>query len=625
MGKKSFVAGLVLVSGLAASLVAMADSRLADAVMQRDSAAMKKLLADHADVNGQQSDGSTALQWAAYLDDLDAARELIKAGADVKIANEEGMTPLFLACQSGDAELVELLLQSGANANSTLSHGETPLMMAARTGNPAVLDVLIKHGADVNAKEKLRGTTALMWATAYARPNAVSFLVTHGADVAAHSAPIAKGRDPYLAPSARQRIEEVTGAPGTGPFADRLAARLRAETKAKAKGESNTQAQAAAATAAAAEDDSDADADAALVGSNLKPSADPQDAQKENLQRKLATEVADLPNAPVTPQNLRRSNKDLQGGLTPLVFAARQGDMKSVQILVDHGADVNETTQYGWTALLTATQNRYYQIGKYLLDHGANPNIANKGGWTPLYIATDNRNIEGGDYPVRKPDMDHLDFIKLLLAHGADPNMRMKSSTETRTVFTHQWLYEEGATPFLRAAQSGDLVLMKLLLEHGAKPGIPTIYNVTPLMVAAGIGWVEGVTYEWSPEQSYDTVKFLLDHGADVNAQDILDGRTALMGAAHKGRTDVVQLLVDHGADLSAHDIGSRDSIHNLAGVTWQAIDYADGLVRVGVQSAVGHPDTAALIRKLMEARGLPTPPEGRTLQSICVTPELCQ
>ena len=125
--------------------------------------------------------------------------------------------------------------------------------------------------------------------------------------------------------------------------------------------------------------------------------------------------------------------------------------------------------------------------------------------------------------------------------------------------------------------------------------------------------------------RAYETVKFLLDHGADVNAQDVLDGRTALMGAAHKGRTEVVQLLADRGADLSTHDIGSRDSIHNLAGVTWQAIDYSDGLVSVGVQSAVAHPETAALLRKLMEEQGLPTPPEGRTLQSICVTPSLCK
>jgi hypothetical protein len=147
---------------------------------------------------------------------------------------------------------------------------------------------------------------------------------------------------------------------------------------------------------------------------------------------------------------------------------------------------------------------------------------------------------------------------------------------------------------------------------------------VTPLMVASGIGWVEGVTYEWSPQANLDTVRLLLDLGADVNAQDNLDGRTALMGAAHKGRSDVIKLLVDHGADLAAHDIGSRDTIHALAGVTWQAVDYADGLVRIGVQSAIAHPETAALLRRMMKERGLAAPPEGRTLASICIV-ELCK
>jgi ankyrin repeat protein len=175
--------------------------------------------------------------------------------------------------------------------------------------------------------------------------------------------------------------------------------------------------------------------------------------------------------------------------------------METVKALVDAGADVNERSEFGWTALLVATQNRYYKIGIFLLDHGADPNIANEGGWTPLYIATDNRNIEGGDYPTRKPDMDHLDYIKRLLAAKANPNLRMRSSTETRTIFTHQWLLEEGATPFLRAAQSGDIVLLKLLLDHGADPKINTEYGVTPLMVASGIGWVQGVTYEWSPSR----------------------------------------------------------------------------------------------------------------------------
>src|SRR5207248_9635784 len=123
------------------------------------------------------------------------------------------------------------------------------------------------------------------------------------------------------------------------------------------------------------------------------------------------------------------------------------------------------------------------------------------------------RNIENGDYPVRKGDMDHLDFIKLLIDKGANVNARVKDSTETRTVFTNQWLDENGATPFLRASQSGDVALMKLLLAHGADPKIATVLHVTALHVAAGIGWVEGITYECSQAGTLEAVKRRLDLG----------------------------------------------------------------------------------------------------------------
>jgi len=313
------------------------------------------------------------------------------------------------------------------------------------------------------------------------------------------------------------------------------------------------------------------------------------------------------------------------GQLTPLIFATRANDLESAKVLLAAGADVNQTSGYGWSPLLVATQNRYYKLGAYLLEHGANPNLANKGGWVPLYIATDNRNIENGDYPVRKGDMDHLDFIKLLLDKGASVNARIKDSTETRTVFTNQWLDENGATAFLRASQSGDLVLMKLLLARGADPKIKTELGVTALHVAAGIGWVEGITYEWSPKDTLEAVRTLLDLGLDPNVQADT-GRVALHGAAHKGATAVVQLLVDRGARMDIRDYGNTDNrgSKELATHTWLPVDYADGLVRVGVQSAIAHPETGLLLRKLMTEKGLPAPPVGRTLESICIT-EACQ
>src|SRR5438477_9972736 len=110
----------------------------------------------------------------------------------------------------------------------------------------------------------------------------------------------------------------------------------------------------------------------------------------------------------------------------------------------------------------------------YLVERGANVNLPNKGAWTPLYLATDNRNIEGGDFPVPKPDLDNLDFIKFLLDHGADPNARAKDNTLTRTIFTMQWFFEAGCTPFVRAAQSGDIDLLKLLIKYGADPMLKT-------------------------------------------------------------------------------------------------------------------------------------------------------
>jgi ankyrin repeat protein len=585
-----FLAGLVASLGSGARAAESA-SPIADAAMKGDAAAVQQLIVQGADVNAAQPDGATALHWAVYRGDVATATALVKAGASVKQPNRDGATPLSLACQDGSVELVRLLLDAGADPNEALSNGETALMMAARTGNVETLALLIERGANVNAAENLRGTTPLMWAAAYENPEAVNLLLERGAEVDARSKVVPRGRRPYLAPTVQSRLNS---------FVREIGQAGRRVTTGSALGD--------------------------------VPPDDPLEAERLAAQRAAAMKA--LEEAPgqaavggdddvdFAPQPSNRA-PEMWGGVTPLVFAARQGDIQSTTALLAHGADVNGQTEGGWTALLTAVQNRNYKLAMLLLERGADPKIQNKGGWSPLYLATDNRNIEGGDYPTRKPDMDHFEIIKLLIERGADVNARMHSSTETRTIFTHQWLYEEGATPFLRAAQSSDLTLMNLLLEHGADPKLTTDDGTTPLMVASGIGWVEGVTYEWSRDANVQTVKMLLDLGIDVNARNA-EGRTALMGAAHKGRNDVVQLLVDRGADLGIHDIGSRDTIHRLAGVSWRAIDYADGLVRVGVQSSIPHPETAALLRKLMTERGIPVPPEGRTLESICVT-AICQ
>ena len=593
--RPSLSVGFVLLSSI--SLWAADPSPLADAAMKGDKAAVRTLLSRKAAVDAPQADGATALQWAVYRNDLDVADLLIAAGANVKAANRDGATPLFLACESGNAAMIEKLLKAGADANEVGPIGDTPLMMASRTGNVDAVKVLLDHKANVNAKEKIRGTTALMWAVEQQHPAVVKILVEHGADVAAATTSAKVSTTAYLAPAVRLRTTPAgapsAGAAGAAVGAGGAGGRGGGGRGGAAGGRGGRGGAPAAAPAAAAAADAEV-----------------------NLNEGAASFFSGPPN-------------DKGGALTPLVFAARENCLECAKILLDAKADINQTTKYGWTPLLTATQNRHYQLASFLLDHGANPNISNNGGWSPLYIATDNRNIEGGDYPVRLPDMDHLDFIKRLIDHGADVNVRVcgtsstatqcrGDSTETRTNFTMQWLAEEGATPFLRASQSGDVEEMKLLLAHGADPKIATAHNVTPLAVASGIGWVEGVTYEWSEKESVEAVKMLLDLGLDPNATSD-EGRAPLHGAAHKGRNAVVQMLVDAGAKLDRLDFGSRDTGNgDMLGHRWIALNYAEGLVRVGVQSAIPHPETAELIRKLMRERGIPVP--APITSSICIT-----
>jgi ankyrin repeat protein len=511
---------------------------------------------------------------------------LLRAGANPRLANRAGSTPLWLASINGDAAIIGALLAAGADANEKLPLGRTPLMAASRTGNVDAMNALIDRGADVNAKETLRGTTPLMWAADEGHETAVQLLVRRGADFKARSNPATRGRGPALGKANDPR--KAVAAQGAAVAAGRGLDLGQLNAIANGRGaapQGRRGGGAGAAGRAGGANDGDDDA-----GGNPFRRPEPTDG----------------------------------GELTALVYAARSNDLETVKVLLEAGADINQVTGYGWSPLLVATQNRYYKLAAYLLDRGADPNLPNKGGWTPLYLATDNRNIENGDYPVRKGDIDHLDFIKLLIDKGANVNARVKDSTETRTVFTNQWLDENGATAFLRASQSGDLELMKLLLSRGADPKIATVLGVTALHVSAGIGWVEGITYEWSADATYEAVRMLLGLGLDVNAQADT-GRTALHGAAHKGRTNVIQALADAGARLDIRDYGNTDNRGGkLAVHTWQAVDYADGLVRVGVQSAIGHPEAGQLLRNLMTAKGLPVPPMGRTLESICIT-EACE
>ena len=333
--------------------------------MKGEKAALRLLLQRKADVNAPQVDGATALHWAVYRDDLETADLLIRAGANARTANREGVTPLAMASLYGNAAMIGTLLKAGADPKERGPSGETMLMYAARNGNPNAIKVLLEAGSDVNATENLRGTTALMWAAEQRHPHAVRALLEGGADFRVRSGPAGLPRN-YMA--MRVLAGDVEAARKRRTAAAAAGQRHAGATRVRA-GERNCDGWSWL-TAGAAQ--------RGVPGAvGAAPAPDPDD------QVILAGLVGSG-----------------GGGLTALVFAAREGDLESAKLLLAAGADVNQTTEYGWTPLLTATNNRHYKLAINLIEGGGDVNIANKGGWTPLYLATDNRNIEGGDYPV---------------------------------------------------------------------------------------------------------------------------------------------------------------------------------------------------------------------------------
>jgi ankyrin repeat protein len=159
---------------------------LVEAAKRRDWQAVRELIREGADPGAAVPDGTTALHWASYWDDVETAELLIREGADANAANDLGATPLWNAAMNGSAAMVRTLLVAGADPNAALRSGETPVMTAARTGNPEALELLLSAGGDPDARGT-RGQTALMWAASQHHPEAVSVLLAHGADVDARS------------------------------------------------------------------------------------------------------------------------------------------------------------------------------------------------------------------------------------------------------------------------------------------------------------------------------------------------------------------------------------------------------------------------------------------------------
>jgi len=487
--------------------------------------------------------GRSEVADAAMSGNKSAVQALLVQKVDVNSAQVDGSTALHWAVQANDLELTDMLLRAGARVSAANQFGATPMLLAATNGNAAILERLIQAGADPNAPLSEKGNTALMMAARTGKADAVKVLLDHGAQVNAKET---WGGTTALMSAAAERHSGVV----------KLLVEHGADVNVKSK---------------------------------FVPSASGRGFEGT---------------APVAAKPNQATEEFASGWMTPLMFAAREDDLESARILIQAGADVNAVGGDGKDALALALFDGSYDVASLLVDSQANVNHADAQRFTPLFWAVDRRNMETAPNFPWMVTIDPLPVIQKLLDAGANSNAIVNSTPRARM--------REGsprivyATALMRAAFSGDIELVKLLLAHGADPHIQSSDRETTLMAACGLGFINGYHRQRPSAERLEVVKLLVDLGEDVNHADGY-GITPLMVAANFGDINIVRYLIDKGASLGAHDLGKKnDGAFGSSVEPLMPIDYAIGVgTFVPNNAVIMHEDVVKLMSDEMKKRGI--------------------
>ena len=481
---------------------------------------------------------------AVQRQDGEAARVLIDEGVDVNIARADGATALAWAAHWDALPTAGLLIQAGADPNGANDLGVTPLMLAATNRSASMVETLLDAGADPNLA-RATGETALLLASRAGGVDVVRALLAGGADVTAKTS---RGFTALIFAAAEGHAAVAGVLVETG-------ADLGARTEAIIP---------------------------AVRSQYTVAEAD----EPKRLRKNQALHINQL------QQDGDGDPRRPQGGFTPLLYAAMVGDLDTVRLLVAAGADVNDAAPDGVTPLvLTLTRGieeglwrlpagRNEDIAVFLLERGADPNLA-EAGYTALHVAS---------------GTGQLRAVTALLAHGADPNdgltmpkRLMDALIPGDGYLTTGWVSQIDSTPFMLAAKSVDVAMMRLLLEHGADPLLTAQGGANALMLAAGLGKRHSTDvgyFIWDQGQAIEAITLAIASGLDITAATER-GETALHGATRHAAHDVIRFLVDQGADLNAVTSWNDQTPLRLA----QGYTYSGSYVR--------YPETAELFLEL--------------------------
>ncbi len=561
--------------------------------------------------------GYTALHLAARNGHEGVVRALLEAGSHVDARTGTGATALHLAAGAGNAAAIRALLDHGADVNARESAAEqTPLIFAVAENRLEAVKVLLERGADASLE-----TTVVDYA-----------------ERAKEDIPLQERREKLM--QAQKEAaglippadEEKEGAAPKQTVADRSAAQLQsrdqeppavakaaepeaAKTGEKVEGAKKEEARKADAKAEDAKADEALDKDASWK--RELPAGKPADDESKEPAEPAPFGYADLVGR--------------QGGMSALHYAARDGHLEEAKALLAAGAGIDEVTAGDHTSpLLIASINGNYDLAMYLLAQGADPNLESDAGVGPLFAVLNNRWAPKAFYPqptaFKQQETSYLDLMAALIDKGAEVNVRLtKHPWYTSYNFDLLGVDFMGATPFWRAAYALDIPAMKLLVAHGADPNIPTmkppsrrrggarggggfgnpdgekekadpsglppvpVYGpgVYPIHAATGVGYGQaraGNSHRHVPDGWLPAVQYLVEElGADVNARDF-QGFTPAHHAAARGDNEVIQYLVDHGADVTL-----------VARTGQTTVDMANG----PQQRVQPFPETIALLEKL--------------------------